>query len=168
VLGRKTWNSLPKYKLLLLQGHRGKPARPSRVELLITVIPELFNLPIPLLSVLLLPFSTLPSIFYSLNSKSALFTNILALSFSHTTMGLLKLDGFKTGTILLAGLFFYDIWWVFGTEVVCRPSLRLCASPANPRILRCSKLRLVWMPRLRFSGPNLLHFPRRMDLLCLV
>jgi len=30
------------------------------------------------------------------------------------------LDRFKTGFILLGGLFFYDIFWVFGTEVcVC-------------------------------------------------
>lgn len=32
---------------------------------------------------------------------------------------MLKLDSFKTGSILLSGLFFYDIWWVFGTNVVC-------------------------------------------------
>lgn len=62
------------------------------------------------------------------------------MSFSHNALSLLKIDSFKTGmlstgstfglkhanlhrshllgTILLSGLFFYDIWWVFGTEVV--------------------------------------------------
>lgn len=45
-------------------------------------------------------------------------TDILALSFSHNALSLLKLDSFKTGCILLTGLFLYDIWWVFGTEVV--------------------------------------------------
>lgn len=32
---------------------------------------------------------------------------------------MLKVDSFRTGSILLFGLFFYDIWWVFGTKVVC-------------------------------------------------
>jgi minor histocompatibility antigen H13 len=41
------------------------------------------------------------------------------LSFGHGAMSMLKLDSFKTGIILLSGLFFYDIWWVFGTKVVC-------------------------------------------------
>jgi Signal peptide peptidase len=52
------------------------------------------------------------------SSKPALMTNILALSFAYNALCLLKLDSFQTGTILLAGLFVYDIWWVFGTEVV--------------------------------------------------
>lgn len=40
------------------------------------------------------------------------------MSFSHNSLSLLKIDSFKTGCILLSGLFFYDIWWVFGTDVV--------------------------------------------------
>jgi minor histocompatibility antigen H13 len=52
--------------------------------------------------------------------RSALVTDILGLSFSHNALALLKLDSFKTGCILLSGLFVYDIWWVFGTEVVSR------------------------------------------------
>jgi len=51
-------------------------------------------------------------------SKPALMTNILGLSFAYNALCLLKIDSFQTGTILLAGLFVYDIWWVFGTEVV--------------------------------------------------
>lgn len=31
---------------------------------------------------------------------------------------MLSIDSFKTGMILLSGLFFYDIFWVFGTEVM--------------------------------------------------
>jgi len=52
-------------------------------------------------------------------NKPILLTNVLALSFGHGAMSMLKLDSFKTGIILLSGLFFYDIWWVFGTDVVC-------------------------------------------------
>ncbi len=33
-------------------------------------------------------------------------------------MSLLKIDSFRTGCILLSGLFLYDVWWVFGTTVV--------------------------------------------------
>ena len=50
--------------------------------------------------------------------KSVFVINILALSFAHNALATIKLDTFWTGLILLSGLFFYDIWWVFGTEVV--------------------------------------------------
>lgn len=82
---------------------------------------ELFSLsfrtPIPFM----LPFAVLPSAIYMLSNeanKPALITDILGLSFAYNALCLLKLDSFRTGTILLAGLFLYDIWWVFGTEVV--------------------------------------------------
>jgi minor histocompatibility antigen H13 len=58
-------------------------------------------------------------IFYCGPKKPILLTNILALSFGHDAMSMLKVDTFRTGSILLSGLFFYDIWWVFGTKVVC-------------------------------------------------
>ena len=69
----------------------------------------------------MLPFAVLPSAIYMLSNeanKPALITDILGLSFAYNALCLLKLDSFRTGTILLAGLFLYDIWWVFGTEVV--------------------------------------------------
>jgi minor histocompatibility antigen H13 len=58
-------------------------------------------------------------IFYYGAKKPILLTNILALSFGHDAMSILKVDSFRTGSILLSGLFFYDVWWVFGTKVVC-------------------------------------------------
>jgi minor histocompatibility antigen H13 len=57
-------------------------------------------------------------VFYYGANKPILLTNVLALSFGHGAISMLKLDSFKTGSILLSGLFFYDIWWVFGTKVV--------------------------------------------------
>lgn len=63
----------------------------------------------------------LPSAIYMFSDaprKPALMTNILGLSFAYNALCLLKIDSFQTGTILLTGLFIYDIWWVFGTEVV--------------------------------------------------
>lgn len=82
-------------------------------------------------SLLLFVPSMLPSIlYYSLpgTKRSALLTDILALSFSHSSLSILKLDKFKTGIILLSGLFLYDIWWVFGTEVVCNGFIHLGAN----------------------------------------
>jgi minor histocompatibility antigen H13 len=72
-------------------------------------------------SFFLLPFGAFPSVLYTFSTesrKSALLTDILSLSFSHNALSLLKIDSFQTGCILLSGLFLYDIWWVFGTEVV--------------------------------------------------
>ena len=54
----------------------------------------------------------------STTRRSGLLTDVLALSFAHNALSLLKIDSFQTGCVLLSGLFLYDIWWVFGTEVV--------------------------------------------------
>ncbi|QRV82601.1 signal peptide peptidase domain-containing protein [Ceratobasidium sp. AG-Ba] len=83
--------------------------------------PRLTSLPLKprLLTLLLFPLSTLPSLsFFLSKSKSAFTTDVLALSFAHTALSTLKLDTLRTGCILLGGLFFYDIWWVFGTSVM--------------------------------------------------
>lgn len=72
-------------------------------------------------SLCLFPLAVIPSALSSFSKaygKSALITDIMGLSFAHNAISLLKIDSFKTGAVLLAGLFFYDIWWVFGTEVV--------------------------------------------------
>lgn len=85
----------------------------------------------------LLPVAFTNAIWYHIGSSSRkfIFTDILGLSFSHNALSLLRIDSFKTGSILLSGLFFYDIWWVFGTEVVCCP---------------CVDLMVLW--RLTFSN----------------
>ncbi|XP_066931604.1 minor histocompatibility antigen H13-like [Clytia hemisphaerica] len=44
--------------------------------------------------------------------------NIFGLSFSLTGVEALHLNSFPIGCILLGGLFFYDIFWVFGTDVM--------------------------------------------------
>jgi minor histocompatibility antigen H13 len=54
---------------------------------------------------------------YSL-TKNWISSNLLGLSFAFTAIKVLHLDSFKTGMILLAGLFLYDIFWVFGTDVM--------------------------------------------------
>jgi len=42
----------------------------------------------------------------------------LGLSFSIQGIALLSLGSYKIGCILLSGLFFYDIFWVFATDVM--------------------------------------------------
>jgi len=51
-------------------------------------------------------------------SKHWILNNIFGLSFSIQGIGAFGLSNYKTGCILLGGLFFYDIFWVFGTDVM--------------------------------------------------
>lgn len=44
--------------------------------------------------------------------------NIIGISFTVAGVRLLKFTNFKIGLIALWGLFFYDIWWVFYTDVM--------------------------------------------------
>jgi len=71
--------------------------------------------------------SLLPSILYlwlrrpagsETTALHALLNNIIALSLAFTMLDIFKLDSFKTGCVLLTGLFLYDVWWVFGTPVM--------------------------------------------------
>ncbi|KAI8141484.1 signal peptide peptidase-domain-containing protein [Fennellomyces sp. T-0311] len=66
---------------------------------------------------ILLGVSVLLTAYYSY-TKNWVASNVFGLSFSINAIQLLSLDSFKTGMILLSGLFFYDIFWVFGTEVM--------------------------------------------------
>ncbi|KAG6867834.1 hypothetical protein C0993_010511 [Termitomyces sp. T159_Od127] len=65
----------------------------------------------------------------------------MGLSFAHNAISLLKIDSFKTGAILLTGLFFYDIWWVFGTEVMVKVATTLDVP-----------IKLLWPKSLIFSS----------------
>lgn len=46
-----------------------------------------------------------------------LISNVLAWGLGMVSLGAISLGSFQTGAILLAGLFCYDIFWVFGTDV---------------------------------------------------
>ncbi|KAJ0021093.1 hypothetical protein Pint_30860 [Pistacia integerrima] len=52
------------------------------------------------------------------SQKHWLANNILGLAFCIQGIEMLSLGSFKTGAILLAGLFVYDIFWVFFTPVM--------------------------------------------------
>ncbi len=62
----------------------------------------------------------LSSIFtgYYVYTKNWIASNIFAEAFSMTAISMIHLDTFMTGIILLSGLFLYDIFWVFGTNVM--------------------------------------------------
>lgn len=56
--------------------------------------------------------------FWYIMTKHWVSNNILGLSFSIQGIAMLSLGSYKVGCILLGGLFFYDIFWVFGTDVM--------------------------------------------------
>jgi minor histocompatibility antigen H13 len=55
---------------------------------------------------------------YYMITKNWIASNLFGIAFAVSAVQLIALDSFKTGFILLGGLFFYDIFWVFGTEVM--------------------------------------------------
>ncbi|BGP16290.1 hypothetical protein JCM10213_008270 [Rhodosporidiobolus nylandii] len=69
------------------------------------------------LHLLVLPFAILLS-GAQLYTGNWACSNVVALSFSFNAISLLYIDSFATGSVLLAGLFVYDIWWVFGSKAV--------------------------------------------------
>ncbi|KAG8763679.1 hypothetical protein FRC12_008447, partial [Ceratobasidium sp. 428] len=115
-----------------------------------------FDTSIRLPTLLLLIPSTLPSLFFFFGStkSTTLVSNVLALSFAHTALSTLKLDSLQTGCVLLGGLFFYDVWWVFGTSVMVKvaTSLNVPIKLLFPRSV-LSLLSLVPKPE---SNPNML------------
>ncbi|XP_072988518.1 signal peptide peptidase 1 [Typha latifolia] len=65
--------------------------------------------------------ASIPGIFFCIwyaKQKHWLANNVLGIAFSIQGIEMLSLGSFKTGAILLAGLFFYDIFWVFFTPVM--------------------------------------------------
>ncbi|KAI9330885.1 signal peptide peptidase [Obelidium mucronatum] len=79
---------------------------------------ELFKFRFGITHTLLAALALATTIAYYTSQKHWILSNVFALSLSITTMKLLHLDSFATGITLLTGLFFYDIFWVFGTEVM--------------------------------------------------
>lgn len=57
-------------------------------------------------------------IYAYITTKHWLLNNLLGLSFSVQGVALFNLGSYWNGCILLGGLFIYDIFWVFGTDVM--------------------------------------------------
>ncbi|KAI0675139.1 signal peptide peptidase-domain-containing protein [Trametes maxima] len=126
-LGQSRWHKFDKLQLRVLKGPR-----------------ELVSVSLRTPSLILIPLGSIPSFLYTFGSsttrRSALLTDLLALSFSHNALSLLQLDSFKTGCVLLSGLFLYDIWWVFGTEVMVKVATSLDVP-----------IKLLWPKSLTFA-----------------
>lgn len=126
-VGSSRWRNFEKTQILFRKGPR-----------------EIASISMRTPSWFLLVVATLPSILYtfgpSTTRRSAVLTDILAMSFSHNALSLLKIDSFKTGCVLLSGLFLYDIWWVFGTEVMVKVATNLDVP-----------IKIVWAKSLTFS-----------------
>lgn len=67
--------------------------------------------------ILILLSSSLVAALY-IYQKNWILANIYAESFAFTAIELISLDSFATGFMVLGGLFFYDIFWVFGSDVM--------------------------------------------------
>lgn len=63
-------------------------------------------------------FCLIAMIKYPEISKNWIVNNLLGVCIAITGMSTLKLSTFKSGLIMLAGLFFYDIFFVFGTDIM--------------------------------------------------
>ena len=57
------------------------------------------------------------SIFY-LKTKHFMLNNVLGISFCVQTIERVSIGSYAVGAVLLIGLFFYDIYWVFNTDVM--------------------------------------------------
>jgi minor histocompatibility antigen H13 len=58
------------------------------------------------------------TLFWYVRTKSWLANNLLGFCFSVQGVSMLSLSSYTVGAILLGGLFVYDIWWVFFTDVM--------------------------------------------------
>ncbi|CDU22661.1 uncharacterized protein SPSC_01291 [Sporisorium scitamineum] len=101
IVGRQLWKKLPNFRLHLDQRGHGR----------------IFKLSFTTVDVALVAVSALLVGVY-LVTKNWIISNLLALALSLNAIALMSLDSFRTGAIMLAGLFVYDIFWVFATPVM--------------------------------------------------
>ena len=109
--------SLYQSSLAILERITGKPLEGEYRLLLQKSQKQLFLIKFGIFNVLIAAVSLLFSGAYAL-TKHWILTDIYGETFAISAIQLLKLDSFFTGMSLLAGLFIYDIFWVFGTDVM--------------------------------------------------
>ncbi|KAG9292309.1 hypothetical protein G9A89_009121 [Geosiphon pyriformis] len=80
---------------------------------------------------------------YYIATKNWIASNVFGLAFAFNGIQMLSLDSFKTGMILLSGLFFYDVFWVFGTEVMVTVAKSFDAP-----------IKVVWPKQIFGLGPD--------------
>jgi minor histocompatibility antigen H13 len=78
---------------------------------------EILSYHFGLFHLILLTSSIVIGAYYAM-TKQWIVSNLYGEALATSAVQLLNLDSFLTGMALLAGLFFYDIFWVFGTDVM--------------------------------------------------
>ncbi|KAK3812953.1 MAG: signal peptide peptidase-domain-containing protein [Benniella sp.] len=78
---------------------------------------EVYTTRFTILHMIMMVVSALLSAYYVV-TKNWIASNAFGICFAINAIQLLSLDSFLTGMILLSGLFVYDVFWVFGTEVM--------------------------------------------------
>lgn len=78
---------------------------------------ELINFKFDTKDVLCFVLASVFGVWYLLK-KHWVANNIFGIAFAINGVELLHLNSVTTGCILLGGLFFYDVFWVFGTDVM--------------------------------------------------
>uniref|UniRef100_A0A4W3GFK6 Histocompatibility (minor) 13 n=1 Tax=Callorhinchus milii TaxID=7868 RepID=A0A4W3GFK6_CALMI len=78
---------------------------------------EIINYEFDTKDLVCLAFSSVVGVWYLLK-KHWIANNLFGLAFSLNGVELLHLNNVSTGCILLGGLFIYDVFWVFGTNVM--------------------------------------------------
>lgn len=86
-------------------------------ELIWPLCPEIINYEFDTKDLVCLGLSSVVGVWYLLR-KHWIANNLFGLAFSLNGVELLHLNNVSTGCILLGGLFIYDIFWVFGTNVM--------------------------------------------------
>ncbi|XP_049554773.1 minor histocompatibility antigen H13 isoform X2 [Orcinus orca] len=98
-----------------LTGGRGSPAPGSGLTR--PLCPEIINYEFDTKDLVCLGLSSIVGVWYLLR-KHWIANNLFGLAFSLNGVELLHLNNVSTGCILLGGLFIYDVFWVFGTNVM--------------------------------------------------
>ena len=78
---------------------------------------------------------------YYVKTKHFMMNNVLGIAFCIQSIERISIGSYKIGAILLSGLFFYDIFWVFGSESVFGSNVMVSVAK-------------------NFDGPIKLLFPR--------
>jgi len=82
--------------------------------------------------------------YFYITTKNWIINNIFGMSFSILGIKMIGTSTFKTGAIMLVGLFFYDIFWVFGSKSVFGSNVMVTVAK-------------------EIEAPIMLQFPRSLD-----
>lgn len=104
-------------KALLLSLTGGALDKLDEAKVIDKKLPVIGELQVSQLDLVGLALSVVSVVFY-VWSKSWIYNNILAVVFCVHALQFIFLGNFKTGALLLTLLFFYDIFFVFGTDVM--------------------------------------------------